>query len=85
MNERVRELAKGAGIICVVPTEGTLEYAGKGDIEHLEKFAELIIRECIGQVEQAIPVTDCAASGAYQTAKRAAISRVKDHFGVENE
>ena len=46
MNERIQELAFQAGINCVVPTEGTLEYAGKGEVEHLRKFAQLIAQEC---------------------------------------
>jgi hypothetical protein len=52
--------------------------------EDIEKFAELVVRECITQINEAIPDTDCSASGAYKTAKIAAITRVKDHFGVES-
>lgn len=48
-----------------------------------ELFAELIVRECLVQIGNAIPDTDCSASGAYKTAKIAATSRVKEHFGVE--
>lgn len=47
------------------------------------KFTELIIREYITQIAEAIPDTDCSASGAYKTAKIAAMARVKEHFGLE--
>jgi hypothetical protein len=51
--------------------------------EELGKYAVSIVRECITQINEAIPDTDCSASGAYKTAKIAAMARVKDHFGVE--
>ena len=47
MNERIQELAEQAGINCVVPTVGTLEYPSKGEVDHLKSFAELIVRESI--------------------------------------
>jgi hypothetical protein len=46
-------------------------------------FAEMIVRRCAAQIAEAIPDTDCSASGAYKTAKIAAMAKVKDHFGVE--
>lgn len=47
-----------------------------------EEFAELLIKECLDQVAAAIPDTACSASGAYRTARTAALARVRDHFGV---
>ena len=47
---RIRELAEQAGINCVVPTAGTLEYPSKGEVNHLKSFAELIVRECASKV-----------------------------------
>ena len=78
MNERIKELLVEADIkfdrdineieVCVMlPSD-------------LEKFAELIVRECLVQISNAIPDTDCSASGAYKTAKIAATIRVKEHF-----
>ena len=83
MNERIRELAKQSG---------TWEYyeinEGVGEDEkHLEKFAELIVRECMEcsdplirhyidkhpEQEQAFLL---AAIADYQ-------ARLKKHFGVE--
>ena len=52
-------------------------------VEWYHKFAELIVRECLVQIGNAIPDTDCSSSGPYKTARIAATSRVKEHFGVE--
>jgi hypothetical protein len=70
MNERITELAM------------SIQRDRHWTEEDIEKFAELILRECITQINEAIPDTDCSASGAYKTAKIAAIAKVKDHFGV---
>jgi len=62
MNERIQELAK----------EAMLEHC----VSHvrLEKFAELIVRECINICEQGTPT---------QTTSSGAASFIKQHFGVE--
>ena len=70
MNERIRELRDK----CVDPEYGWVD---------VNKFAELIVRECIVQIGDAIPDTNCSAADAYKTAKLAATSRVKEHFGVK--
>jgi hypothetical protein len=85
MNERIRELAHKADFI-IKKNNGAEWRWGHIDpelAEKLEKFAELIVRECTAQIAEAIPDTDCSASGAYKTAKIAAMTRVKEHFGVE--
>ena len=56
---------------------------GGGDMIFPMEFAELIVRDCLVQIEQAIPDTTCASAGPYKTAKIAATSRVRKHFGVE--
>ena len=78
MNERIRELAKQA--------EGTKKHvpAVWQFYDHeLEKFAQLIVRECIGCCEQVIsdPVpktVDTWLNGGSQC-----IQEIKLHFGVE--
>ena len=83
MNDRIRELAEQAGIavwgnaVYMYHPDNTL------DSTVMTKFAELIVRRCAAQIAEAIPDTDCSASGAYKTAKIAAMAKVKDHFGVE--
>ena len=63
MNDRIRELLEQSGLLSytkiVVP-------------EH-EKFAELIVRECI---------KICCDVSPYETAEYAGIA-IKEHFGVE--
>ena len=66
MNERIRELAHKAGL----PT-----YNPEGIPTKLEKFAELIVRECVEQV-----IT--GPNGPAHYAVEAAL-RLKKHFGVE--
>ncbi len=65
MNERIRELAKQAGYNPVWSTK-----ADKEEHFDLEKFAELIVRECIKEM------------GRYEFID-VAMREVKEHFGVE--
>ena len=74
MNDRIKELAIEAG-------GGPSKWYT--DPAVLEYFTELVVKECLVQIGDAIPDTDCSASGAYKTAKIAATSRVKQHFGVK--
>ena len=72
MNERIKELAEQAG-----------EYAdfesGLCTDEFLEKFAELIVRECVQVSEDDITDGDACCTN---TADRIA-RQIKKHFGVE--
>lgn len=94
MNERIRELAKQAGdYVNEVYTPPVRSKTPSGKIwedghigwheQFHEMFTELLIRECLVQIGDAIPDTNCSASGVYKTAKLAAMNRVKEHFGVE--
>jgi hypothetical protein len=82
MNERMLELYKQAHV-----PDTTIDPSNNMPYETMcfsaERFAELIVRECTAQIAEAIPDTYCSASGAYKTAKIAAMTRVKAHFGVE--
>ena len=67
MNERIRELVR----------ESNLDMYGLGKERHrweytVEKFAELIVRECIG-----------VADHSNVTGKSIIGERIKEHFGVE--
>ena len=64
MNERIRELAKEAGLI---------QYDTDGKMEDVEKFAELIVRECA-------KVSENYADGAMPLSIALAIEK---HFGVK--
>jgi hypothetical protein len=73
MNERIKELAEQA-----------FNEANNGSInnikipkEFVEKFAELIVRECVGMLD------DEDDYGPYSTGVRSAAYRIKKHFGVK--
>ena len=71
MNERIRELAREAGF-----------YANP-DVEKFEKFAELIVKECMEQIDK---IRDgCEDDGEDQQALGAdwAGLAVARHFGVD--
>jgi hypothetical protein len=46
MNERIRELAKQAGIKFIVPTGFITAIGSQAQEKHLEKFAQLIAQDC---------------------------------------
>ncbi len=80
MNERIRELLVEAGVIN--NNFNPLAYE-QWYLDALEKFAELIVRECIGCCEQVIsdPVpkdVDTWLNGGTQC-----MAEIKQHFGVE--
>ncbi len=78
MNERIRELAKQSGIWEYYEiNEGVGE-----DEKHLEKFAELIIRECMDLLEDY--TTDIHVGGIQYNVVGAS-ETLQEYFGVENE
>jgi hypothetical protein len=76
MNERIRQLAEQAGLKIPVHTE----YNGHIYRNALEKFAELIVRECIGVIDGGRFLHDQAPTALF--AKECS-SAIKRHFGVE--
>ncbi len=77
VNPKIRELAKESG--CTIDKLGF----GEG---HLEKFAELIVRECITVIENKMPDFTCKED--YENLIRKAgrmdaIDEIEQHFGVE--
>jgi hypothetical protein len=71
MNERIRELAEQAGWMMSDEVEGF-------NIR-LEKFAELIVRECAAIAKQ----TDGDESADYRSGRTWARIEILEHFGVE--
>lgn len=78
MNERIRELAHEVGL----PT-----YNPDGIPTKLEKFAELIVRECMEQGKQIQLQTVSNGSKDYVDDREMGIevfmNQIKKHFGVE--
>ena len=71
MNERIRELAHEAGL----PT-----YNPEGIPTKLEKFAELIVRECIEVIDMTHGSKKLMRPDPYQKI----IWAIEEHFGVES-
>ena len=70
MNERIKELAREAGLLVHNP---------EGVPTKLEKFAELIVKECIDIAQ------DRAAFDGYPPNDvNIVIDEIKQHFGVES-
>lgn len=65
MNERIRELLSQAGVHYEVMPKDTV----------YEKFAELIVRECIDQVE--------VFNARMDAGPRHIVEAIKQHFGVK--
>ena len=74
MNERIRELADEAGLRFTQLMSNPMVPVVDGRETDLAKFAELIVRECVGLME--------ATLGQDKTTPFH-ISNIKQHFGVE--
>jgi len=78
MNERIKELLEQAGVKYVTMPKDTV----------YEKFAELIVKECIDKIETyRIPVGnsssgELACEWTYDALKEIR-DEIKEHFGVE--
>ena len=78
MNERIKELAEQAKLNPVLllqhwGTNDALTDSEQESLERIEKFAELIVRECIAICESGTPT---------QTTSGGAAELIKQHFGV---
>lgn len=82
MNERIRELADEAARYSATMFLPTGE---NGDDLFVEKFAELIIKECIklSQPPGEYPVDDTWIAKSYWEGCYDSSERIKEHFGVE--
>ena len=78
MNQRIQELAEQCRIE---------EYNQHGDLIEFgfdeEKFAELIVRECIGCCEQVISDPVPKSVDTWLNGGSQCIQEIKQHFGVE--
>jgi hypothetical protein len=70
MNERIRELAVQAGWI----------YVGNSRVQNLEKFAELIVKECAAVGFNTFDGEPDAPASELQFYVR---DKIKEHFGVK--
>ena len=91
MNERIKAIGRQAGFAFIEDgIYGQRWYSSKCgmDASEFEKFAELIVRECIDKIETyRIPVGNSAAGEmacewTYDALKEIR-DEIKEHFGVE--
>ena len=78
MNKRIKELAEQAGY--------SKDYLEIGLPSNMEKFAELIVRECILELEisrKCDPYTGDLFDCEYNTCINEQTIMLKEHFGVE--
>jgi hypothetical protein len=73
MNERIRQLAEQAGI--VIPKDS--EYNGHIYRNSIERFAELIVKEC------ALLCVSRPGPGDDIRSREHCSEQIKEHFGVE--
>ena len=75
MNERIRLLAEQAEWSVRWGNPNNYEEYNRSLDEWQEKFAELLIRECLEQIDD--------GNSDHAGGNREAIDRIKEHFGVE--
>ena len=75
MNQRIRELLEQAGY---KPLPG-FDFANSLDEVFMQKFAELIVRECIEQID----INNYNSGDDWDAALTRASNTIKEHFGVE--
>jgi hypothetical protein len=81
MNERYKQLAEQAGLkVESFMTNPPKPFQILGSTEQFEKFAELIVRECMMLVE-GFEITQEVALDEYVDYEASAV--LKEHFGVE--
>ena len=79
MNDRIRQLAEQAGMgYGNLSTGNGDNWIVAGKPKELEKFAELIVRECVGILE---PKSRYMGEGPEVLKDK--IRQIKKHFGVE--
>jgi len=93
MNERIRELSKQAGDYVNETYTGPVRSKTPGKIwedghigwhtQFNEKFAELIVRECVRVCNKQIPNWKGEYATAFGDGVEFCISGIKEHFGIE--
>ena len=78
MNERILKLAEQAGSTHK-QNLGVYQFY----TDELEKFVELIVQECIGQVENLSPGYQDYRNQIEDAFRRDCVEQLKQHFGVE--
>lgn len=80
MNERIQELAEQAAKFSAIMA---LPAGESGDKLFVEKFAELIVQECVQVVENISPGYKDYRDQIEDAFRRDCVEEIKQHFGVE--
>jgi hypothetical protein len=85
MNERIRQLAEKANIeFTYDPTETPMKAFAECWADELEKFAELIVKECLNIVSNQTTLdTNEDFREGFSHGLKYAWTDIKKHFGVE--
>ena len=84
MNERYKQLAEQAGLkVESFMTNPPKPFQILGSTEQFEKFAELIVNECIGCCEQVISDPVPESVDTWLNGGTQCMAEIKQHFGVE--
>ena len=81
MNERIKQLLGQAYDQAVPETWTTLSSEQLGRV--YDKFAELIVRECVSTVENLSPGYQDYRNQIEDAFRRDCVEQIKEHFGVE--
>ena len=79
MNERIEHYLYEAGLTA----QGCWDEMDDYDRKAIEKFAELIIKECAKVCEKQVAGAVGTYAGVHNNAVGACIKGIKEHFGVE--
>ena len=90
MNERIKELAEQAGLRFTQLMSNPMVPVVDGKETDLEKFAELIVRECIQNIRDNMEIAKVDTIGdkdlfleTLRTSGHFYITELERHFGVE--
>lgn len=80
MNERIKEMLAKGGIPTTIGTSISFT-----SIEPIEKLVELVVRECVGVVENMSPGYHDYRDQIEDAFRRDCVEEIKYKFGIKNE
>ena len=80
MNERIKQLAELSRMPKTMMVDGVLQSVVTIDAE---RFAELIVQECVGVVENLSPGYNDYRNQIEDAFRGDCVGKIREHFGVE--
>jgi hypothetical protein len=81
MNERIKELIAEAGIKLIEPSGHITAIASHAQLNQIEKFAELVVKECIGLAHDVCLGDE---SGEHGDTVSLVVNEIERHFKVKS-